>query len=336
MARFQQTSAKLIRWRRAVRVLRTAVIAVALVSCGCHAPHADPAHTPETRPIRFSYQNRIGSAIPIIAVEKSLFSKHGLTVVPSRFNSGPACAEALYTGAADIATMGDTTAIIALSRGAPLRLVASHAGGEHRHRIIVASDAPFTTIDDLVGKRIGIKKGTSTHGGFLKFLTAHGVAPDQIDVVDLNPDTMVDALAAGSIDAFAASEPTPSLGEMRGGRELATFGKLGNTYPIVMLATETLVSQRPDEIAAFLAALQEAERFIEANRGEAISLLAKSIGLPEEVTARALDRHRVHLNLDTSTLESLHETAEFLKTQGIIDALPEFQPAGPLADGSSK
>lgn len=82
--------------------------------------------------------------------------------------------------------------------------------------------------------------------------------------------------------------------------------------------------------------MQEAERFIEANRGEAIGLLAKSIGLPEDVISRALDRHSLHLNLDASALESIHETAEFLKTQGIIDALPGFHPAGPLAGGSSK
>lgn len=287
-------------------------------------------------PIRFSYQNRIGSAIPIVAVEKGMFAKHGLDVVPSRFNSGPACAEALYTGAADIGAMGDTTAILALARKAPLRLIASHANGEHRHRLIVAQDAPFKTLHDLIGKRVGIKKGTSTYGGFLKCLEANNIAPDRIQVINLKPHTMPDALAAGSIDAFAASEPTPSLGEMRGGRELATFGGLGNTYPIMMLATEHIVAERPADLERFMAALQEAERFIAANRGQAVALIAKAISLPEDVTARTMDRHELDLNLDPGTLDSLRETAQFLKTQGLIEAPPELTFAGPLIDASSR
>ena len=301
---------------------------VLLQACSKDTTKPSAAEAPAAEPIRFSYQNRIGSAIPILAVEKGLFAKHGLTVIPSRFNSGPACAEALYTGAADIGAMGDTTSIIAMARKAPLRLLVSHACGEHRHRLIVAGDAPFRTVQDLVGKRVGIKKGTSTYGGFLKYLAANGISPDNIEVVNLKPATMPDALAAGSVDAFAASEPTPSLGEMRGGRELATFGGLGNTYPIMMLVTERLVQDRPEDLTRFLAALAEAERFIEAQRGEAVAFIAESIGLPEDVTAKAMDRHTLRLTLGDATLKSLRETAGFLRDQGVIKTVPDLQVVG--------
>ena len=44
-----------------------------------------------TRPIRLAYQNRVGSAACIVAVENGLFAEEGLLMQPSRFNSGPAC-----------------------------------------------------------------------------------------------------------------------------------------------------------------------------------------------------------------------------------------------------
>lgn len=276
-------------------------------------------------PIHFVYQNRIGSAIPIVAAELGLFEKHGVAVRLSRFNSGPACAEALFTGAADIGTMGDTTAILAMSRNAPLEFIASHASGEDRHRLVVASDSPYQTIQDLVGRRIGIKKGTSTYGGYLKFLASQGIAVDRIDVVDLDPDTMPEALAAGSIQAFAASEPTPTLGESRGARELATFGGLGNNFPIMMLATERLIRERPDDLRRFLAVLREAEAFVASEPEQAAEIVAKSIGLPPEATARAMSRHQFRLNLDPETLASLRETAEFLRTQGVVETVPPFR-----------
>ena len=48
--------------------------------------------------IRFAYQNRVASAACIVAVEKQFFADEGLTVEAYRFNSGPACCEALVSG----------------------------------------------------------------------------------------------------------------------------------------------------------------------------------------------------------------------------------------------
>lgn len=304
-------------------LLPAVALAFAALSVSCaKKPEAEQA---ASAPLCFVYQNRIGSAIPIVAVELGLFEKHGLNMKLSRFTSGPACAEALFTGAADIGTMGDTTTILAFSRNAPLQIIASHAEGEGRHRLIVPADSPCRTIHDLVGKRIGIKKGTSTYGGYLKFLEKQGIAGDRIEVVNLDPDTMPDALAAGSIQAFAASEPTPSLGELRGGRELATFAGLGNRFPIMMMATDRLIRERPADLRRFLAVLREAEAFIAGEPEKAAEIVAKSIGLPPEATARAMSRHQFRLNLDPATLASLQETAEFLRAQGVVETVPSFR-----------
>ena len=184
--------------------------------------------------IRFAYQNRIGSAACVVAVENDFFTDEELKIEPFRFNSGPACAEALYSGSADIGTMGDTTALITVSRDDRFVIIASHGQGEHRHRLMVDRNASITMVENLRGKTVGVKKGTSTYGGFLLLLASRQLDPAEIRILDMRPSEMPDALAAGSIDAFVASEPTPSLAEMRGARELATMGGLGNTYPTLL------------------------------------------------------------------------------------------------------
>ena len=82
-----------------------------------------------TSPIRFAYQNRAGSALCIIAVEKELFNRQGVAVEAARFNSGPACSEALYSGAADIATisLSPSPRIVCRTRPAP---PGSHSGAD--------------------------------------------------------------------------------------------------------------------------------------------------------------------------------------------------------------
>lgn len=280
-----------------------------------------------TKPIRFAFQNRIGSAIPMVAVEKGFFKQQGLVIKPLRFNSGPACAEALYSGSADIGTMGDTTAIFATVQNANLKIIASHSAGEHRHRLIVQNAAPYQTLEDLRGKRIGIKKGTSTHGGFLAALLAGNIPRAAITVVDLNPNTMPAALMAGSIDAFAASEPTPSLAEQKGGRELITFGGLGNQYPIMMLAHASFLINREKDLLCFVAALRSAEAFVRKNPDETVKIMGDATGLPSEVTRRAMKRHSYRLTLDEVILSSLRDTAQFLKEQNKIKQLPDLSTA---------
>ncbi|MBV5330117.1 MAG: NrtA/SsuA/CpmA family ABC transporter substrate-binding protein, partial [Chlorobium sp.] len=162
----------------------------------------DLSRAEEQPTLRFADQDRIGSVIPILAANKGFFVEEGLRVAPMRFNNGPACAEALYTGAADIGSIGDAAAIILTGRNPKFVIIGSLATGEHRHRIMVRKDETLQTIQDLRGKRLGVKKGTSTHGGLLVAMAKAGLSPTDLDIIDLSPSTSIDALLAGSLDAI--------------------------------------------------------------------------------------------------------------------------------------
>ncbi|MEW6594769.1 MAG: ABC transporter substrate-binding protein [Thermodesulfobacteriota bacterium] len=275
-------------------------------------------------PLRFAYQNRVGDAVPIVAVSRNFFAAEGLEVKALQFNNGPACAEALVTGGVDLATMGDTAAVLALARDSTLRILGSHGAGEKRHRIVVPQHSPLRSVADLKGRRIGIKKGTSTHGGFLALLAAQGITPGELTMTDLDPALMPDALAAGSLDAFAASEPTPSLAEMKGGRELADLGGLGNNYPLLLLAKDSLLRKRDAELHRFFRALARAEAFIRQEPAAAAAILSKETGLFPALATKAMALHSYRLQLDGVTLASLKQIAAFLKEQKKIDRLPDF------------
>lgn len=276
------------------------------------------------RPLRLAFQNRIGSAIPIVAVEKGYFQKEGVKVRTHRFNSGPACAEALYSGSADVGAMGDSTAIMAIVRHKKLKLIASHGSGEHRHRLIVPQDGSISSLKDLMGKRVAVKKGTSTHGGFLALMRAAGIPLQTVTVVDLNPGTMPEALMAGSVEAVAASEPTPSLAEARGGRELITFGGLGNSYPILMLANASIIEERREDLVLLFRALRHAEEFVNTHPNETAKILSRVTGLSLPLTQKAMKCHEYRLRLDEETFSSLQSTAKFLMKHHELPSMPDF------------
>lgn len=295
-------------------------VVVAVLNGGCSRESPGDSR----RPIRFAYQDRVADTASILADRCGYFAREGLEVAVSRFSSGPACSEALYTGAADIATMGDTTAVIALARKLPVRVVASHGGGERRHRIAVRGNSDIRSVEQLAGKRMAVKKGTSTYGGLLAFLDAHGLRRDEVTIIDMRPGDMADALAAGSVDALVASEPTPSLAVSRGARVLADLGGLGYTYPILLVARTSFLEERPADVRTFLRAVARAATVIRSDPGKAADVLSAATGLSRDVADEAMAQHSFQFGLGPEIVESLRKTAAFLREQGMIESEPDF------------
>jgi len=289
---------------------------------GCAGRGPAPAQT-ASRTVRFAYQDRVADAVSMIAVEKGFFRAEGIEVEPLVFSSGPACSETLLSGSADIGTMGDTTAVIAVARS-PVKIIASHGGGEHRHRIVVASDSSIERPSDLIGRRLAVKKGTSTYGGLLSWAESEGVDLSRVKVIELAPDDMPDAVASGAVEAIAASEPTPSVIEARGGRQLATLGGLGNSYPILLVARSRFLEAEPETVVRFLRALRRASAFMAEHGDEAALTVAAKTGLSVETARRAMSHHYYTVQLDADTLASLRGIADFLVSQDMLEAPPDL------------
>ncbi len=274
--------------------------------------------------IVFAHQDKVAGAATIIAFEKGFFEEEGLNIRSMQFSSGPACAEALLYGDADFGTMGDTTAITSVSQGHPVTIIASHGSGEDRHRLIVSDKSGITNIEDLEGKSIGIKMGTSTHGGLLLFAERNGLDLDE-EMLDLRPSEQLTAFATGEVDAIVASEPTPSIAEYNGyGRELTTLGGLDNTYPITILVNNEFAENSPEKVTAILRVLQKATEFINENPNEAAQIQANIAGVDVEVIENAMELHDYELDMSNRTIESLESTAAFLMDIEKIREVPDF------------
>jgi aliphatic sulfonates family ABC transporter substrate-binding protein len=273
--------------------------------------------------VRFAYQDRIADAASVIAVEKGFFAKEGLEVKPLMFSSGPACTEAVVLGSAEIGTMGDTTAVISVAR-APVTIIASHGGGEHRHRIIVKADSPIRSPRDLLGKRLVVSKGTSTYGGLLAWAQAVKLNLSRVQIINMKPEDMGTALLSGAVDAAVASEPTPSVMEEKGGRQLATLGGLGNNYPILLVARNDFLRKHPEAATRFVRAMDRATEFVRDHPEETARVMARKTGLSLAATTKAMKLHYYRVQLDNQTRASLKQIADFLVEQKILDTAPDL------------
>ncbi len=265
-------------------------------------------------PFSLVYQDRVGDAAVIIAAHQM---KDDPSFSGKHFSSGSLTAEALISGNADVATMGDAVAVTLAARyPETIILLGIHGGGIDRHRMVGRSDRPL---------KIGVKFGTSTHAALSSWLSYDA------DLIDLSPSLQLSALESGEIDALAASEPTPSIAMNRlEGMKDFSLALPDKIYPLVLVTTKKTLKDKPEQIARFIDEIKKAEKLLEGPLDrDTEELLLSVTGLDEEVLAVSRDFHQFNYEPVIEHLEELNTLAQFMVSQGSIPTIPDWQKVLP-------
>lgn len=275
------------------------------------------------QPIKIAYQDRVIDSIFIIANYEKMFEKANLDVDLRKFTSGAATNEALIFGDVSMATMGDTAAIIAISKfPSQIKIYSLLGGGEKRHSVVVRTNSKINSFEDLKGKKVAIKKGTSTHGGFLLKAQQKGLNLNK-ELIDLSPSLMAQALLTKEIDAIVASEPTPTQIIEKGfAKRITTLEGLGTNYPLaLMIKTNRFDKEKMPKI---LEVLKQSANFILNNPDRSYEIVSKATGLSITATKEAMQKHDYKVGFDEYSFNSLKKVALFLKEERKIRKLPDL------------
>jgi NitT/TauT family transport system substrate-binding protein len=221
------------------------------------------------------------SGLVIIAKAKGLFEKQGLDISVANFTSGKQCLDTVHGGGADIATTAEAPVTAAAMANQPIAFV---AGMEYSDlKTMTAAKSGIKTKADLRGKKIGFTAGTGSEVYTATLLKAAGLTPADVTLVNLRPQEMLPAMAAGSIDAFDTWEPhianaRKALGESA--LLLDTKGIYSETFNIVV--TRPYLDANGPLVQKFLRALLDAEAFAKANPDEAIATVADVVGMKSD------------------------------------------------------
>jgi sulfonate transport system substrate-binding protein len=108
-----------------------------------------------------------------------------LTPVPTAVG-GPLINEGFSGKRIDFAAYGDFPAIIAVSGGVPLKLVAPMGQGQNSY-LVVRNGLGAKSIADLKGKRIALHRGRPWELPFSKLIDASGLKLSDFKIVNINP-----------------------------------------------------------------------------------------------------------------------------------------------------
>ena len=228
------------------------IIVTALVTLCCLTlPFVAAPEAAVKKELRVAYQPFTTPAGALLEVMKrDLLLKQeleriGIALKFSLINKGSDAFEGLKNKTIHITTMGEMPLLEAASV-TPLVVI-----GQHKQNFASVVTQRGIPAKELKGKRIGNAFATSGHLALLKTLKKAGLGEREIVLVQMNVSDMPDALLKGSIDAFAAWEPTSSSFIARYPDRFSSIGRHTNSAYLLLERATTI---NHPKLAALLAA----------------------------------------------------------------------------------
>ncbi len=237
------------------------------------------------------------------ALEKRL-ADQGITVSWSEFTSGPPLLEALGAGALDFGATGDVPPLFAQAAGGALYYVGIYRGSPAGSAILVRKDSPIKTLEDLKGKKVAFKRGSSAHNVTVKALRKAGLKPEDVQQVDLAPPDAAAAFKNGSIDAWSIWDPYLAIAEADPDtRILTTAEGIVDSYSF-FLANKDFTDANGTVIVNVLDELAKVGRSAQDNLDATVKELSEITGVPADVTRVTLQRPGADLGSVTTVSDA--------------------------------
>lgn len=237
------------------------------------------------------------------ALEKRL-ADQGITVSWSEFTSGPPLLEALGAGALDFGATGDVPPLFAQAAGGALYYVGIYRGSPAGSAILVRKDSPIKTLEDLKGRKVAFKRGSSAHNVTVKALRKAGLAPQDVQQIDLAPPDAAAAFKNGSIDAWSIWDPYLAIAEADPDtRILTTAEGIVDSYSF-FLANKDFTDENGTVIVNVLDELAKVGRSAQDNLDATVKELSEITGVPAEVTRVTLQRPGADLGSVTTVSDA--------------------------------
>ncbi|MBF0158576.1 MAG: ABC transporter substrate-binding protein [Magnetococcales bacterium] len=243
----------------------------------------------ERPPLRIALGQWAGYAHAFVAQEKGLFAKHGVEVQLTLNQEHSSEFLNLYRrGQVDGLFLVLSDAVMLWSTGSPTRVV--YIADYSQSGDVIVGRPELASLADLKNRTVAFEEVNSfSHIFVLQALERYGIDESQVLMKVSPSDQVVADLDQGLIDAGHTWQPATSQALAKGYKVLASARDVPGLIVDVLAFDPEIVATRPDDVRAVVRALLEASDFVAAHRAEAVTLMAKAMGMSEAEMASGLD-----------------------------------------------
>jgi NitT/TauT family transport system substrate-binding protein len=258
----------------------TLVVVLSLILAACA-----PAQQVQTTPLKF-ISLRIIDFLPMyVAQQEGFFEKHGVIVELLPVATPPERDQLILAGQAD-GMINEISGTLYFNQDQVqvqiVRFARAATSVTHLFSILASKQSGITSVEDLKGRAIGISDGTIIAYLTDRMLAKENFAPE--DIVTTSIPSLIDRMTllnTGQLDAATLPEPLTSLALHQGAVLLLDDSKYPEYSSSTITFRKDVLDNRPDDVRAFLAAIEDAVNAINANPEKYQDVLIEMKVVPE-------------------------------------------------------
>lgn len=302
------------------------VAAVVILAAAVWLMRREPAESGPAPRISVAAYAGDESFLPFVAEDRGYFADQGLDVDIQRFEAGKLAADVFLAGKTDLATCSEFVFVSHSFNRPELRIIAEITRSQV-NEVVARRDRGIAEPGDLRGKKIGATLKSSGEFFLGTFLTFNGLSRKDVQIVDLTPSEIVEAIAEGSIDATNIWGPNvEAIKERLGDNAISWPGQSGQDLHFLLVGRESWIEANAPLLERLLRALAEAESFVANRPNEAKQIMQRQFGYSETYVERNWSKHEHLLGLSQGLILTMEDQARWRMEQGLAgkDEIPNY------------
>ena len=305
------------------RTVIAIIIAVTVVGLGIGIFKRPPKYTGPVEKVTLGVESSLLPAAVWVAENKGYFQEQGLDLTIKQFDSGRLSLLAMLKGdeGIDISAAAPTPIMFNSFVRQDFSIFATFAYAYEDIKVIARKDKGINTTTDLKGKKIGTPMGTTGQFFTETFLIYNSLSSDDVEMVDITPSDLPDALNNDQVDVIIIWEPhgTTAMKLLRDNAiRLPSSDVYKTTFNFLIM--KDFARENPKVLKKFLRAINKGITFIINNKEEAQAITAKRLNLEKEDVALHWDEFTFALSLDQSLFLSIESEAKWAIKRELTDA----------------
>lgn len=291
-----------------------------MMAGGCSDTDEDSAGTPRLQDVTMAVSRTPLSAPFFVAESQGFFREAGLQATLLDIIGGNKCLQAMLDGMADMSTASDLPVMFQAAKDDNFIVAATFVHSSNDVKVIGLARSEIKKISDLPGKRVAVVPGSASHFALEFILASNSVPISDITLVDLDPDQMPAALAAGTVDAVSIWEPFGYKSSQIEDERIVIL-----PHEKIYRETFNLAVRRdyfesnPDTVEKTLGALHKAILFMDNEPEKAQQILVERLNVDDGFIQWIWPDFQYGLRLDQELLMTLEDEAEWAMQRGLVD-----------------
>ncbi len=256
-----------------------------------------------------------------VAESKGYFEEEGLDLTIKEFDSGRLSFLAMLKGeGVDISTVAPTPIMFSSFDRQDFSIFATFVYSYEDVKVIAHRGKGISTATDLRGKKRGTPMGTTGQFVTEAFLIHNGLLSSDVEVIDIDPSELPDALNNNRVDAIVIWEPHAYNAKNLLGQDavrLPSSDVYCETFNFMVM--KDFAQAHPEVLNKFLRAIDKATAFIRKHKEDSQMIVAERLKLDKEVMTTLWDDFIFEISLEQSLLVTLEAEARWAISNNLTD-----------------